>query len=129
MNYTIGDFLIRIKNAYMARKTEVETPYSKVSTAIGKILVEQKYIKSAKVLENDGRKSIRIELLYKGRIPSLQGVELVSKPSVRIYKTKNALRKNLRDYGLGIVSTSKGMMTDKQAYEGKVGGELICRVF
>lgn len=113
----------------MARKTEVDTPYSKISAAIGKILVEQKYIKSAKVVEDGAKKSIHVELLYKGRNPSLQGIEIISKPSVRIYKTKNALRKNLSDYGLGIVSTSKGMMTDKQAYEGKIGGELICRVF
>lgn len=129
MNYTVGDFVIRIKNAYMARKAEVVTPYSKASLAIGKILVDEKYIKSIKEAEVEGKKRLVVGLLYNGRMPALSGVEIVSRPSVRIYKSKNAVRRGLKDYGVSIVSTSKGMMTDKKANDGKIGGEVICKVF
>lgn len=129
MNYTVGDFLIRIKNGYMARKTDVIAPYSKASLAIGKILVGEKYIKGIKEIEVDGKKMLTVSLLYKERMPAMNGVEIISRPSVRIYKSKSGIRRELKNFGINIVSTSQGVMTDKKAHESKIGGEIICKVF
>ncbi len=127
--YTVGDFLTRIKNGYMARKKNVRAPFAKASEALGKILKEEGYIKDIRVLEEDNKKYLEVELLYKNRRPSLNGVKLFSTPAAHVYVNKLGLRKGLNEFGLTIVSTSKGVMTGRQAHEKKLGGELICKVF
>lgn len=129
MNYTIGDFLIQLKNAYMARKKKVQYPYSRMVSSMGQILTEERYLKTMEQKEEDGRKVLIIELLYKDRKPAIQEVTLVSKPSIHRYANKHKIKKTLRDYGISIVSTSKGMMTNRKAIKEGVGGEVICKIF
>lgn len=127
--YTIGDFLIRIKNAYMAGKREVTFSYSRVVFSIGKLLEEEGYIKKIKTHEKDNKKIIQVELLYKNKQKALQDVKLISKPSVHMYVDKNNIPKAGGGFGITIVSTNRGIMTDKRARKEKVGGEIICQIF
>lgn len=129
MNYAIGDFLIRIKNAYMARKTIVQTPCSKVLLSIAKILKDEGYIKSVKQEEKDKKKTLHLELLYKNKRPAMKEAKIISKPSVHIYTGKNKIPTARGGYGITIVSTSRGIMTGNKARHENVGGEVICQVF
>src|SRR3990172_5484818 len=115
MNYTTGDFLIRIKNAYMARKRELETPYSGVLYSIAKILKDEGYIKNFSKGEKEKKKVLKLELLYKDKKPVLEDVVIISKPSVHIYAGKNEIPRSRGGFGITIVSTSRGIMTDKSA--------------
>lgn len=126
--YTIGDFLIQIKNGYMASRKELMLPYSKISLSIANILTSEGYIKKASVSEIEGRKHIQVELLYKNRRPAMRGVKLVSKPSVHRYVTKNSIKRLGRNFGITVLSTSKGVMTGKEAFKEGVGGELLCEI-
>ncbi len=130
--YTIGDFLIRVQNAYMARLKQMEYPHSKVVASLGKILEKEGYVKgvkSQKSKEKNGRDQIIIELLYKGKIPAVSQIKLVSKPSVHQYINKSKLGRAAARHGIGILSTSRGIMTNKQAAKEGVGGELICEIY
>ncbi|RJQ25890.1 30S ribosomal protein S8 [Candidatus Parcubacteria bacterium] len=129
MNYLIGDFLIRIKNAYMGGKKEVIFPYSKAVLSIAKILKEEGYIKEVKEKEEDGKKGFIINLVYKEKKPAIEDIKIISKPSVHVYVGKNKIKKIVGAHGLGIVSTSNGMMTAKNAIKKGVGGEVICQIF
>lgn len=126
--YTIGDFLIRIKNGYMAHKRSVDVPYSKVAESIAKILVRESYVKGFEVIQEGNRSVLRINLAYKNGLPALKDVRIISKPSVQVYTNKNKLKVLGRDLGMHIVSTSKGMMTQKQAQKEGLGGELLCQI-
>lgn len=133
MNHLISDFLIRIKNAYMAKKKNVEFPYSKVVLAIGKILEKEGYIKKITEKEQDKKKFLQVELLYKNRgnakNAAFRDVKLVSKPSVHIYSGKTRIPKTRGGFGITVLSTSKGVMTDKQAVKEGVGGEILFQIF
>lgn len=128
-NYPIGDFLIRIKNAYLAGKKELVCPHSKSIASIGKILVDEGYLKKIKEGDNQGRKTITVELLYKGRRAALTDIKIISKPSVHEYFDIKKLKKGGRKFGMSIISTNKGIMTGKNAQKENVGGEVICKVF
>lgn len=126
--YTTGDFLIRIKNAYMACKPEVILPFSKENLSIGKILEKEGYI--AKIEERkDEKKSLIATLSYTDRTPALSQIRLVSKPSVHHYVTRRRIPKTRGGFGITILTTSKGIMTDKKARKEGVGGEVICEVY
>lgn len=126
--YTIGDFLIQLKNAYMAHKKEVVYPYAKIIVAIAKILADEGYLKKSGITEENGRKMIRVELLYKNKRPAMRDVKLVSKPSVHRYVTKVNIKKIVGNFGINVISTSKGVMTGKEALKAGVGGELLCEI-
>jgi len=127
--YTIGDFLIRLKNAYLAGKQDMSIRSTKNVIALAKILKEEGYIKDIKEKdEKEAGKNLHIALLYKKNNPALSDVKIVSKPSVHYYVNTDDLKKVGRNYGIGIVSTSKGFMTIKSAIEKNIGGELICRL-
>ncbi len=128
MSYTIGDFIIRIKNAYMAGKRTVECPFSKTSLAIGNILVENKFINKVTETEVDGKKKLVVELRYNKRMPALQDVKIFSTPSLHIYVKRHELPKKVRELGMHIISTSKGIMSDKDALKEGVGGKLLFQV-
>lgn len=128
MNYTIGDFLIRVKNAYMARKKTFEAPYSKVVMSIGKILEEEQYVKKIKEIEKEGHKILVFDLRYKGNRGAINDIKLMSKPSLHTHINKKQVKKTVTNYGISIVSTSKGVMTGKKALELGLGGELICLI-
>lgn len=129
MNYTFGDFLIRIKNGYMAHKKEVELPYSKQALNIGKILVKNEYLKSVKEVDLDGKKRIFAVLSYTDHKGAIENVEIISKPSVHHYVPKRKITATRGGFGISLISTSKGIMTDKEARKAGVGGEVICRIY
>lgn len=127
---TIADMLTRIRNAYMAKKTDVLVPYSKFKHSLANVLVTEGWVKSMQVKEDAGIKNLLIELKYleKGE-PAVLGIKMVSKPGQRIYVKNTNIPRVLGGLGVTIVSTSKGIMTDKVARKQKVGGEIICQVW
>lgn len=126
--YTIGDFLIQLKNGYMAHKKEVVLPYAKIIVSLGEILVREGYVKKASVIEVEGRKMVSIDLLYKNKRPAMRDIKLVSKPSLHKYVTKINIKKFAGNFGISILSTSKGVMTGREALKIGVGGELLCEI-
>lgn len=128
MNYTMGDFMIRIKNAYMAHRPTVEAPYSKASLSLAKILVDNKYIKKVDEVEENGRKKLVMTLSYNKRVPALNDVKIISTPSLHIYVKKHELPSKVREFGIHIVSTSKGLMSDNDAMKEGIGGKLLFQV-
>jgi len=140
MSDPIGDMLIRIKNGYRARKQIVEVPYSKIKEQIAKILVKEGYLKNVKCQSPlrgspsdrsnvKSGKILRIELKYEGKKPAIEEVKRISKPGVRIYAKAGKIPKVRFGFGITILSTSKGIMTDKQAKKENLGGEVICQVW
>ncbi len=126
--YTIGDFLIQLKNAYLASKKEVILPYSKIVVSVGEILAKEGYVKKTSVTEEEGRKMVHVELLYKNKRPALKDVKLISKPSMHKYVTKTNIKRIAGNYGISVLSTSHGVMTGKDALQKGVGGELLCEI-
>ena len=126
--YTIGDFLIQLKNGYMAHKKEVVYPDARIVDSLGRILADEGYIKKASIVENDGRKMVNIELLYKNKRPAMKDVKLVSKPSIHRYVTKTKIKRIAGNFGISVLSTSRGVMTGKEALKQGVGGELLCEI-
>ena len=128
--YTTGDFLIKIKNAYQASKTQVEYPYSNMVASLGKILEKEGYVGKVSDKKADtGRKVLVIALKYEGRIPAISEIKLVSRPSIHHYIDKSRLWRAAEKHGIAILSTSRGVMTNKQAKKEGVGGEVICQIY
>ncbi|OGE30873.1 30S ribosomal protein S8 [Candidatus Daviesbacteria bacterium RIFCSPHIGHO2_01_FULL_44_29] len=122
----IGDSLIRIKNGYMASKEEVYLSYSKLILAIVTVLEKEGYITKFKVEE---QKKITVNLKYAGRVAALTDVKRISKPGLRVYKGSKDLPRVLGGLGIALVSTPKGILTDKQARKEGVGGEILAYVW
>ena len=131
MTDPIADFLTRIRNAYLAGKKVVEIPSSKVKEALTRILFEQGYILSYKVVEGQPYNTIKIALKYhpETRMPAIKKIERVSTPGLRQYKGVDELPRVLNGLGIAVVSTSKGILTDKQAREQGIGGEVMFYVY
>ena len=129
MNDPISDMLTRIRNANDARHDTVDVPYSKVKKAIADILVAEGFVASADTLGEGTHKTIRITLKYEGKTKVLQGLKRISKPGLRVYASKEELPKVLNGLGIAIISTSKGLKTDKEARELGVGGEVLAFVW
>ena len=126
----IADMLTRIRNANDAKHETVDVPDSNMKKAIADILVAEGYIKSYQIIEDGRQGIIRITLKYgKGKTKTIQGLRRVSKPGLRIYSNCEDMPKVLGGLGIAIVSTSKGIMTDKKARELGVGGEVIAFVW
>ena len=126
----IADMLTRIRNANDAKHETVDVPASNMKKAIADILVAEGYIKSYQIIEDGRQGIIRITLKYgKGKTKTIQGLRRVSKPGLRIYSNCEDMPKVLGGLGIAIVSTSKGIMTDKKARELDVGGEIIAFVW
>lgn len=127
---TIGDMLTTIRNGLIVNKEKVQTPFSNLKLNLLKILMEEGYIKNYKTIdERKGVKKIEIILSYINNKPSIKKISRVSKPGIRIYTKINKLPSYYNGYGVTIVSTSKGIMTDKKARSLKLGGEILCQVF
>jgi small subunit ribosomal protein S8 len=124
----ISDMLTRIRNASMARKDEVRLPYSKLKHAIAKILLQEGYV-AAVAKTDEGHGELRIGLKYQGTSPAIRNLRRVSKPGRREYSGYSALPKVLSDHGIAIVSTSQGVMTNKEARKRRLGGEVLCEIF
>lgn len=125
----IADMLTRIRNANAQRKLTVDVPYSKQKKAISDILVNEGYVKSADVLEDNSFKTIRLTLKYDGKTKVIQGLKKISKPGLRIYANVEELPRVLNGLGIAIISTSKGIMTDREARNKNVGGEVIAYIW
>ena len=128
---TIADMLTRIRNANSAKHDSVDIPASNMKKAIAQILVDEGYVKSFQVIEDGKQGIIRVVLKYPGpsKSPVLLGLRRVSKPGLRIYSSSEDMPKVLRGIGTAIVSTSKGVMTDKRARKEHVGGEVLAFVW
>ena len=127
---TIADLLTRIRNANSAKHDTVEIPASNMKKAICQILVDEGYIKSFSVEEDGKQGMIKVVLKYaEGKTPVIQGLRRVSKPGLRIYSNVEDMPKVLKGLGIAIISTSKGIMTDRQARKENVGGEVLAFVW
>ncbi|WP_035235639.1 30S ribosomal protein S8 [Desulfobacter vibrioformis] len=126
----IADMLTIIRNGGKAGLSKVDIPGSKIKLEVVRVLKKQGYIKDYKFLENQTQGVIRVALKYvsEGK-PSIFGIQRVSKPSCRVYAKSKNIKPVLNGLGISIISTSKGLMTDKQAREAKVGGEILCNVW
>ena len=126
----IADMLTRIRNANTAKHKTVDIPASKMKLAIANILFKEGYIKSFEEIDGEYQSTIRVTLKYdeKGK-RVIDGIKRISKPGLRIYTSKEDLPKVLNGLGIAIVSTSKGIMTDKEARAAGVGGEIIAYVW
>lgn len=128
---TIADMLTRIRNASSAKHDTVDIPASNMKKAIAQILVDEGYVKSFQVIEDGKQGIIRIALKYRGasKTPVILGLRRVSKPGLRIYSSSEDMPKVMKGIGTAIVSTSKGIMTDKKARKENVGGEVLAFVW
>ena len=132
MNTTdpIADMLTRIRNANSAKHKTVDVPASKMKTAIAEILFKEGYIKSFEVINNENQGIIRITLKYDEKgTRVIDGIKRISKPGLRVYAGKEELPRVLNGLGIAIISTSKGLKTDKEAREAGMGGEVLAYVW
>ncbi len=130
MTDTISDMLTRIRNALMVKKQEVSLPYSKFKHNLAKLLVAEGWLKSADVKEDGVMKTLVLGLKYDGTgEPAITGLKRISKPGQRIYTRNAEIPRALGGAGITVVSTSRGLMTDKNARTQKVGGEIICQIW
>ncbi len=128
MTDPISDMLTRIRNGQKARKTSVSMPASKVKVTVANVLKDEGYITDFETSGDGAAKTLSVELKYFEGKPVIEKVRRVSKPGLRIYRGKDELPKVLGGLGVAIVSTSLGVMSDRQAREKGVGGEVICVV-
>ena len=128
MTDPIADFLTRIRNGQSSGKTEVHVPTSKVKVAIAKVLKDEGYIEDFSATDVDGEPSLAVQLKYYQGRPVIDRLERISRPGLRVYKGKDELPSILGGLGIAIVSTSQGVMTDRQARAAGHGGEVICVV-
>ena len=130
MSDVIADMLTRIRNANDAKHATVDIPASNMKKAIADILVEEGYVKSYQIIEDGKQGTIRVTLKYEGNKQKvLRGIRRISKPGLRIYAGYEDMPKVMNGLGIAIVSTSKGIMTDKKARELNVGGEVLAFVW
>ena len=130
MTDPIADMLTRIRNGIIAKHEKVDIPASNIKREIARILLEEGYIKGYDVIEDGKQGLIRVALKYgKDGQKVILGLKRISKPGLRVYADKNTVPKVLNGLGISIISTSKGILTDKQARELGVGGEVVCYVW
>ncbi|AHG74399.1 30S ribosomal protein S8 [Mannheimia sp. USDA-ARS-USMARC-1261] len=127
MQDPIADMLTRIRNGQAANKVAISMPSSKLKVAIANVLAEEGYIESVKVVEG-AKPELEITLKYFQNKPVVESIQRVSRPGLRIYKRKDELPKVMGGLGIAVVSTSKGVMTDRAARQAGLGGEIICYV-
>lgn len=127
---TIADLLTRIRNASTAKHDTVEIPASNMKKAIVQILADEGYIKSFTVVEDGKQGMIKVVLKYgEGKTPVISGLKRVSKPGLRIYSNVEDMPKVMKGLGIAIISTSKGVMTDRKARKENVGGEVLAYIW
>jgi small subunit ribosomal protein S8 len=128
MSDPIADLLTRIRNAQSVNKTNVAMPSSKLKVAIARVLKEEGYIEDYAVADQGGKPELRIELKYYAGRPVIERIERVSRPGLRIYRGKTEIPTVMNGLGVAIVSTPKGVMTDRKARATGTGGEILCYV-
>jgi small subunit ribosomal protein S8 len=128
MTDPVADMLTRIRNAQMAEKLSVSMPSSKLKVAIAKVLKDEGYIDDFAIREAGAKPELDVALKYYAGRPVIERIERVSKPGLRVYKGKDDLPRVMNGLGVAIVSTPKGVMTDRRARAGNMGGEVLCIV-
>ena len=125
----IADFLTRIRNAVHAKKKYVEIPSSKMKVRLAEILKENKFIRDFNVVEDDKQNVLRVHLQYIDGVSSISGLKKISKPGLRHYVGKDNIPRVLNGLGMSVLSTSKGLLSNRQAVKETVGGEVICHIW
>ena len=125
----ISDFLTRIRNASRAKKIKVEIPSSKMKAGLAEILKKNGYIYDYKIDEDSKQNVISVLLKYSDGVPAINGLKRISKPGLRIYKKSDELPRVLNGLGTAVISTSKGLLTEKEARRQDAGGEVVCYIW
>ncbi len=125
----ISDFLTRLRNAQDARHEAIESPSSRMKMTLAKILQREGFVGDVSERTEGVKKILTVGLKYNGKEPAIRAIKRVSKPGLRIYRKSSELPRVLSDIGIAIVSTSAGVMTNKEARKRKLGGEVICEVY
>ena len=128
MSDPIADLLTRIRNAQMVNKASVSVPASKVKAAIAQVLKDEGYIDDFRVKSEDGKSVLDIALKYYAGRPVIERIERVSRPGLRVYKGSKTLPQVMNGLGVAIVTTPRGVMTDRKARAAGIGGEVLCYV-
>ena len=128
MSDPISDLLTRIRNAQMVSKATVSVPSSKVKVAIAQVLKDEGYIDGFQVKSENGKSELEIALKYYAGRPVIERIERVSRPGLRVYKGSAAIPQVMNGLGVAIVTTPKGVMTDRKARQAGIGGEVLCYV-
>lgn len=132
MTDPIADMLTRIRNANTAKHDTVKMPSSKLKEALAKILAREGYIGAVTVKANDGKPGSTLEITLKysdSRVRTISGIQRVSKPGLRVYKPADTLPRVLGGLGVAVLSTSQGLLTDREAHKRRIGGEVLCYVW
>lgn len=125
----IADYLTRIRNATKAKKVRVEIPASKIKIGLSEILKNLGYIIDYEIVDDNRQRKLNIVLKYKNGVPAINGLKRISKPGLRVYKAADNLPKVLNGLGTAVISTPKGLLTDKDARNQLIGGEVICYIW
>jgi small subunit ribosomal protein S8 len=128
MSDPIADMLTRIRNGQIAGHANVVIPSSKVKLAIAKVLSEEGFVSTYSVNEKDGKSELSVDLKYYEGKPVIYMIKRVSRPGLRVYKNKDEIPEVIGGLGIALISTSKGIMTDRDARKAGIGGEVICYV-
>lgn len=128
MSDPIADMLTRIRNAQMAEKVTVAMPSSKLKVALAKVLQDEGYVDGFKIVSDNGKHTLEIGLKYYADRPVIEKIQRVSRPGLRVYKGSEDIPQVMNGLGVAIVSTSKGLMTDRKARANGIGGEVLCIV-
>lgn len=128
MSDPIADMLTRIRNGQIAGHSTVVMPASKVKVAVAKVLEDEGYVSAYSVSEKNGKSELSVDLKYFEGKPVIEMLKRVSRPGLRVYKNKNELPKVIGGLGVAVVSTSKGIMSDRNARNQGIGGEIICYI-
>ncbi|HLD19731.1 MAG TPA: 30S ribosomal protein S8 [Patescibacteria group bacterium] len=129
MTDPIADMLTRIRNAQAVHKRFVAIPYSRVKYDIANILHEEGYVAGVAVSADEGRQVLMVDLIYQGKAPRISAIKRISTPGHRVYQSYKRMPNVLNDLGIAVVSTPKGVMTNRKARQEKVGGEVLCEVY
>lgn len=125
----ISDFLTRLRNAQHARHESLEVPSSRIKRVLANVLKTEGFVGAVSERAEGAKKILSVELKYNGKEPLIRNIKRVSKPGLRVYRKASELPRVLSDIGVAIVSTSAGIMTNKEARKRKLGGEVICEVY
>lgn len=128
MSDPVADMLTRIRNGQMAGHSKVNMPSSKLKVALAKVLIAEGYISTFSIKEDEGKAELSVDLKYFDGKPVIDMIKRVSRPGLRVYKNKDELPNVIGGLGIAVISTSKGIMTDRDARQAGVGGEVICYV-
>ena len=128
MSDPIADMLTRIRNAQLVEKASVNMPSSKLKIAIAQVLQDEGYIESFKITSEGGKSQLEIGLKYYAGRPVIERIERVSRPGLRVYRGRDAIPQVMNGLGVAIVTTPRGVMTDRKARQTGVGGEVLCYV-